>query len=245
MKDRNQKRFNKIGTRLSYLVLAYICINFVYHYVLKKIYIVGGTDEINTVYLIWGPPGAGKSTLVDKYPENTILKNTDHIVKFICPEELNQEKYWQCRKDDRFDVINNYLDELVLDQDKHIGIETTGNKLDIEWVKSLKTKFQKVVIMCIYINDETKHWDRIKNRTQLSISKTELGPHRRNAYYNNMKQLIGHDSVDEIYIYDNSGDDGKSKLLCSYTKEGIYKQLKPLPDSIEYQNWFLDQVNKT
>ena len=51
---------------------------------------------MSTAYLLWGPPGAGKSTLKNVYGENTILKNTDDIVDFVCNPDT-QDEYWACR----------------------------------------------------------------------------------------------------------------------------------------------------
>lgn len=163
---------------------------------------------MSTAYILWGPPGAGKSTLKNVYGENTILKNTDDIVQFVCDPQ-DQTQYWECRDDEKTKFIGKYLNHLSAKQGKNIAIETTGKKYNTDkptWAQQLKTNFSKVIVLVVYVNDVNTIWERIQGRDQLSVDKDELKETYIKSYRENMVSLIQDKYVDDIMVYDNSGE---------------------------------------
>ena len=202
---------------------------------------------MSTAYLLWGPPGAGKSTLKNVYGENTILKNTDDIVDFVCNPNT-QDEYWACRKDDKTKSIDRYLNHLTVSQGKNLAIETTGNWYGkyllkgemVTWAQELKKTFKKVVALVVYVNDVGEIWKRIQNRDQLSVTEEQLKETYRKSYKENMITLIQDPYVDDIQIYDNSG----STPYLLVTKKGM-SNAKALKESSCYRDWFLSQLKNT
>ena len=168
-----------------------------------------------TAYILWGPPGAGKSTLTNFFGGDTIFKNTDDIVKFVCNNPNEQKEYWECRKNEKVKYIDEYLNHLSATQGKNIAIETTGGwygkykssrgKLknhEVTWAQELKENFSKVVVLVVYVNDVDILWERIQNRDQLSVTKKQLEETYNNSYNKNMLTLINDEFVDDILVYD-------------------------------------------
>ena len=237
---------------LSNLFFAsYIIFFYVRQFFVKEIDIGGSDSNINT-YLIWGPPGSGKSTLQNKYPPNTIFKNLDDMVRFVCDYRIenNDSKkdlnYFECRNDPMRIQIDNYLDRLSIDQKKHVAIELTGNKLynEEKWFQDIKKNWNKIIVYCMFVNSTDKLWNRISSRNQDSIEKNQVQEHCINAYVSNMQKLIDSEYIDEIHIYDNSGVE--PTFLCSMVKKDgkvdtICKSDNPLQKSKNYQQWFLSK----
>lgn len=190
-----------------------------------------GSDP--TAILLWGPPGAGKSTLVDEYPDETILKNTDDIVKFVCAPQT-EEQYWQCRKKKITKTVDKYLNHLATTQHKNLAIETTGNWYDNSWSQDLLTQgFGKVIVYCVFVNSVDILWDRIKNRDQLSVDYPRLLASYKNAYYDNMEKLLNDKNISEVKVYDNT----ENLSLLYSSKRVVEEGTPPTGNSLAYKTW--------
>lgn len=197
----------------------------------------GGEKTTKSVaILVWGPPGAGKSTLLDKYPPETIFKNTDDIVQFNC-NPTSQQEYWACRKKNDTQQIDKYLNHLAIKQGKNLAIETTGNWYEPSWAADLKTQgFGKIRVMCVFVNLVDEIWRRIKNRDQLSVTYQGLLETYVNSYYKNMEKLLKDSNIDDVTIYDNSGE--KLQVLAT-TEDDQSTTTSSLPkESQVYREWF-------
>ena len=188
--------------------------------------------------LVWGPPGAGKSTLLGKYPSETIFKNTDDIVQFNCAPQ-NTEEYWKCRKAKGTQQIDKYINHLATTQNKNLAIETTGNWYETSWSSDLVAQgFNKVEVMCVFVNSVDKIWHRIEKRDQLSVNYHSLLKTYSNSYYTNMEKLLNDPNISNVTVYDNS--EKEIKLLVS--KNGDYNEKVSAKSQI-YREWF-QSINK-
>lgn len=190
-------------------------------------------------FLVWGPPGAGKSTLLGKYPSETIFKNTDDIVQFNCAPQTTDE-YFKCRKAKGTQQIDKYLNHLATTQNKNLAIETTGNWYETSWSSDLVAQgFEKVEVMCVFVNSVDEIWRRIKKRDQLSVNYRSLLKTYSNSYYTNMEKLLNDPNISNVTVYDNSEE---LKLLVS--KNG-HSNGKVSDESQKYREWFQSQsINK-
>ena len=118
-----------------------------------------------------------------------------------------------------------------------MAIETTGNWYEPSWVADLKTQgFGKIRVMCVFVNLVDEIWRRIKNRDQLSVTYQGLLETYVNSYYKNMEKLLKDPNIDDVTIYDNSGE---TLQVLATTGDDQSTTTSSLPkESQVYREWF-------
>ena len=127
-----------------------------------------------------------------------------------------------------------YLNHLATTQNKNLAIETTGNWYETSWSSDLLVQgFNKVEVMCVFVNSVDKIWHRIEKRDQLSVNYRSLLETYVNSYYTNMEKLLNDPNISNVTVYDNS--EKEIKLLVS--KNGDSNE-KVSAKSQRYREWF-------
>ena len=197
----------------------------------------------STAFIVWGPPGAGKSTLIDVYPPETIFKNIDDIVNFHFHPTTSNE-YWKSRKAAETVATDKYLNHLAVSQHKNLAVETTGNWYGPSWAADLMRQgFDRVVVLCVFVNGVDEVWSRVRRRDQLSVDYPTLVDTYHKAYYENMQTLLADNQISNVIVFDNS----TPTLQLLFAKHA--QQVNPVANSVpqkseEYRQWLQTPVSR-
>ena len=197
----------------------------------------------SVAFLVWGPPGAGKSTLIDVYPPETIFKNIDDIVTFHF-HPASSDEYWKARKSAETVATEKYLNHLATSQHKNLAIETTGNWYGSSWAADLMQQgFTKVIVLCVFVNSVDEIWKRVQERDQLSVDYPTLVKTYSKAYYENMQLLLADEQIDNVFIFDNSTP--TLHMLFAKHASNVNPFAEKVPaESEEYRQWLQKVVRR-
>jgi predicted ABC-type ATPase len=185
------------------------------------------------LYVFAGANGSGKSTLVDKFFEKPSHEN----VNYVCPDDIVKAMPKTNRS-----IVDKYREAMRLAELYRHDLIKRREPLCLETVLSnpdkldfiLKAKNADYRVCIVYVTTQTPDINILRVKKRMSEGGHDVPEDKIISRYHKSMALIPKlmEVADEFYLYDNSTDDEKPKLVCctNYelaTKPAYEKYIKP------------------